>query len=264
MTQQRTNWARNLVYSTESLHIPTSVEEVQEIVKNCQYLRVLGSKCSFNKISDSAHHQLSLEKLNKIISLDKENKTVTVEGGLKYGELCQFLHENGFALHNTASLPHITIAGACATGTHGSGVNNKNLPTAVCAIEFVNAKGEIVSLSRAKDGEHFKGAVISLGSLGVITKLTLDLVPTFDMQQVVYTDLPMQTLEKNFMNIMSSAYSVSLITDFSNKNIRTVWLKSKVENGVIKSFPNEFYGAKLLLSKSILLMISMLLIALSN
>lgn len=239
------NWAGNLEYSTGNVHYPTTVAPVQEIVKSCSRLRGLGSRHSFNKIADSTENQISSKELNKIVSLDTLANTVTVEAGMKYGELCQYLHENGYALHNLASLPHISIAGSIATATHGSGVKNGNLATGVSAIEFVNAAGDLVSLSK-KDGELFYGAVVGLGALGFVTKVTLDLQPTFSMKQVVYRNLPMTELEKNFMAIMSSGYSVSLFTDWRNKNINEVWIKSRIEEGSEPGEPApEFYGARL-------------------
>jgi xylitol oxidase len=170
---------------------------------------------------------------------------VTVEAGMKYGELCQYLDENGYALHNLASLPHISIGGSCATATHGSGIKNGNLSTGVTSIEFINAAGEIVALSK-KDGDSFYGAVVGLGALGIVTKITLDLLPTFKMQQIVYRNLPMRELENNFLTIMSSGYSVSLFTDWRNKNINEVWIKSKIEEGNVPiEFAPVLYGAKL-------------------
>lgn len=236
------NWAENLEYSTGNVHYPKTLEEVRETVKSCSKLRALGSRHSFNAIADSKENQISLKEMNKIVSLDKETRTITVEAGMKYGEVCQYLHENGFALHNLASLPHISIAGAIATATHGSGVLNGNLSTGVAAIEFVTADGNIVSLSK-KDPQFF-GSVVGLGALGVVTKVTLDLLPTFSMQQVVYRNLPMAELEKNFLAIMSSGYSVSLFTDWKNKNINEVWVKSKLD-GLSPSAAqaSEFYGA---------------------
>ena len=237
------NWAGNLEYSTGNVHYPKTVGEVQEAVKKCNKLTALGSQHSFNKIADSTENQVSLKEMNKVVSLDKTANTVTIEAGMKYGELAPYLHENGFALHNLASLPHITVAGSCATGTHGSGVTNGNLSTGVAAIEFVNAAGEIVSLSK-KDGEQFLGAIVGLGALGVVTKLTLDLQPTFNMKQYVYRNLPMGELEKNFNTIVSSGYSVSLFTDWKNKNINEVWVKSKVAADDAAPAP-ELFGAKL-------------------
>lgn len=239
-----TNWAGNLQYSTDQIEFPSNVGEVQEIIKRCEKLRVLGTRHSFNSIADSPRHLISTKELNKIISLDKEAARVTVEAGIKYGELCKYLDENGFALPNLASLPHISIAGACATATHGSGVKNGNLDTSISAIEFVNAAGEIVSLSK-EDGEKFYGSVVGLGAIGVVTRLTLDLLPTFKMQQLVYRNLPMAALENNFEAIMSSGYSVSLFTNWKNKNINEVWIKRKIEGAPTTVFSPEFYGAKL-------------------
>ncbi|MBB3841209.1 xylitol oxidase [Runella defluvii] len=239
----RTNWAGNLTYSTDNLHIPKNVEELQEAIKKCKKVRALGTKHCFNTIADSKENQISTEAFNKIIGLDKEKNTVTVEAGIKYGEMCKYLDDNGFALHNLASLPHISVAGACATSTHGSGIKNGSLATAVSAIEFVNGKGEVVSLSREKDGEEFGAAVVNVGALGIATKITLDVQPTFKMKQVVYQNLPMSALEKNFEAIMSGGYSVSLFTDWRNKNVSEVWVKSKAED--MKEVAPEFYGAKL-------------------
>jgi xylitol oxidase len=238
------NWAGNLEYSTGNVHTPGTVQEVQEVVKKSTRLRALGSRHSFNKIADSTENLLSTDKLNKVVSLDKANKTITVEAGMKYGELAPYLHNEGYALPNLASLPHISIAGACATATHGSGVKNGNLSTAVSGIEFVNAAGDIVTLSKNKDGEQFYGAVVGLGALGIVTKLTLDLQATFNMKQVVYRNLPMDALKYNFDAIQSRGYSVSLFTDWKNKNINEVWIKSRVED-TITADELDLYGAKI-------------------
>ena len=237
------NWAGNLQYSTDNVHYPKTVEEVQAVVKKCNKLTALGSQHSFNKIADNTENQVSMKEMNKVVSLDKNANTVTVEAGMRYGDLAPYLHQNGYALHNLASLPHITIAGSCATATHGSGVNNGNLSTGITAIEFVNAAGGLVNLSK-KDGEQFNGAVVGLGALGVVTKVTLSLLPTFNMKQYVYRNLPMSELEKNFDAIEASGYSVSLFTDWTNKNINEVWIKSKAAAGDVAA-PPELFGAKL-------------------
>jgi xylitol oxidase len=163
---------------------------------------------------------------------------------MKYGELCRHLHENGYALHNLASLPHISIAGSCATATHGSGMKNGNLATGVSAITFVNAAGELVALSRQTDEERFQGAVVGLGGLGVTTELTLNLQPAFDVKQVVYRNLPMEVLRSNFNEVMSSGYSVSLFTNWENKNINQVWIKSRIDQDDSTTTAPEFYGAQ--------------------
>src|SRR5689334_20025041 len=113
------NWAGNYVYGTAELHAPEDVSQVQELVARSSKLKVLGTRHSFNGIADSTDRFLSLQKLNQVIRLDKERGKVTVQGGITYGDLGRFLHAEGYALHNLASLPHITVAGACATATHG-------------------------------------------------------------------------------------------------------------------------------------------------
>lgn len=242
--QPLSNWAGNLQYSTGNVHYPKTLTEVQDVVKKCAKVKALGSRHSFNKIADSTENQLSLKELNKLVSIDKVKNTVTVEAGMKYGELAPVLQENGYALHNLASLPHITIAGACATATHGSGVKQGNLSTAVSAIEFVNAAGEVVNLSREKDGEQFNGAVVGLGALGVVTKVTLDLLPTFEMKQVVYQNLPITALKDNFNAIEEMGYSVSLFTDWTNNSINEVWIKTRAEKGD-GAAATDLFGAKL-------------------
>src|SRR6478735_5130968 len=219
MNEPLTNWAGNLTYGTSNVYYPKTVAEVQEVVKKCDKLTALGSKHSFNTIANNTNNLVSLRDMNKVVSLDTATNTVTIEAGLRYGDFAPYLDEHGYAVANLASLPHITVAGACATATHGSGMKNGNLSTAVAAIEFVNAAGDIITLSKKKDGDAFYGAVVHLGAIGVVTKLTLDLIPTFKMKQFVYLDMPMSELKNNFDAIESKGYSVSLFTDWKNKNI---------------------------------------------
>jgi len=239
------NWAGNVEYSTENLYAATGPELVKGFVKNRAKLKVLGSRHCFNKIADSHDYFLSLKSMDDVISLDPDARTVTVAAGITYGKLCPYLHGQGFALHNLASLPHISVAGACSTATHGSGEKNGTLSTAVSALEFVTASGDVVNLSREKDGGTFLGAVVGLGALGVITKVTLDLQPTFLMRQYVYENLPLRQMQEHFDAIESSAYSVSLFTDWQKQRINEVWLKSRVQSEPEFGPEPEFFGAKL-------------------
>ena len=190
----RTNWSGNYQYGTDRLHLPKTVEEVQQVVKKCSKLKALGARHSFNGIADSRENQISLKLLDQM-TLDPKSRTVTVGGGVTYGQLAPYIDGQGFAVHNLASLPHVSVAGACATATHGSGSKNGNLSTAVSAMEIVTADGEVVTLSRQKDGDRFPGAVVALGGLGVVTKVTLDVQPTFQVRQVVYENLSLAQLE---------------------------------------------------------------------
>jgi xylitol oxidase len=241
-----TNWAGNLQYSTNNIHQAANIEEVRKIIAGCSKLRPLGSRHSFNTIADSPQNLISVRGLNKVIGLNKEAGTVTVEAGITYGDLALYLDKNGYALANLASLPHITVGGACATATHGSGVNNPNLSAAVVAVEFVTASGDIVSLPRKEEDSTFNGAVVGLGAFGVVTQLTLEVQQAYEMQQYVYRNLSIDVLKEKFYEIMSLGYSVSFFTDWKNKNINEVWIKKKVDSSSAVNEPAaELYGAKL-------------------
>jgi xylitol oxidase len=240
----RTNWAGNLTYSADRLLLPETVAEAQEAVRTASELRVLGSRHCFNDIADTTGTQLSLERLQPVLSFDRANSQVTVDGCVRYGDVAPILHAEGYAFHDLASLPHISIAGACATATHGSGVALGNLATAVAAIEFINAAGDLVTLSREADPDSFAGAVVNLGALGVVTRLTLDLQPAVDMRQDVYLDLPIAAAETHFDEIMASGYSVSLFTAWQGDTIEQVWIKSRVAAGDGFAAKKSFFGAR--------------------
>ena len=243
MRANHDNWASNYTYQAARLHHPETIDQVQQLVRHGDTLKVLGSRHSFNDIADTTADLISLDRLEPIVAFDHARRTVTVDGGVRYGQLCEQLHRAGYALPNLASLPHISIAGACATATHGSGVRNGNLATAVSALELVTADGEVVALSRERHGEQFQGAVVGLGALGVVTKLTLDLVPTFMMRQDVYENLPMARLEDDFDAIVASAYSVSLFTDWQHERVSQVWVKRRVADGAAFAPEREWFGA---------------------
>jgi alditol oxidase len=239
------NWAGNIEYGTDRLYSATSVEQAQEFVRKHTRMKVLGTRHCFNHIADSTDEFLSLRPMNKVLELDAQARTVTIPANMSYGQLAAYVHEHGFALHNLASLPHISVAGACATATHGSGEKNGNLSTSVSAFEMIIASGDIATLSRKQDGQGFSGAVVGLGALGVVTKITLDLQPTFMMKQYVYENLPLSQMQEHFDAIESSGYSVSLFTDWQKKRINEVWIKSRVEAGQEFKPTPEFFGATL-------------------
>jgi xylitol oxidase len=239
-----TNWSGNVEFGTEKLASARSLDEVKDFVRKTPKLKALGRRHSFNAIANSTDQFISLTDMQSTPSLDSSARTVTVPAGMTYGQLCPFLDQHGWAIHNLASLPHISVAGACSTGTHGSGQGNGNLSTAASGLELVNAAGEVVTLQRDRDKAVFPGAVVSLGALGVITKVTLDIQPRFLMQQYVYQDLPLRALQDHFDEIQSAAYSVSLFTDWQNQRINEVWLKIKMQDDKRVAIPAEFFGAK--------------------
>ncbi len=237
------NWAGNYFYGASALHRPNSIEEVQELVAAADQIKALGSRHSFNDVADSPGEQLSLEAMPVELTVDRDAKTVTVDAGARYGAFAERLHEAGLAVHNLASLPHISVAGAVATGTHGSGDHSGNLSTAVAGLELVTADGSLASVRRGD--ADFDGAVVALGALGVVTRVTLDVEPTFEVRQDVYENLPWSTLGEHFDEITSAAYSVSLFTNWSELGINQLWLKSRADAGTTIAGEPTFLGATL-------------------
>ncbi|MFF1724528.1 FAD-binding protein [Streptomyces sviceus] len=230
MSETITNWAGNITYSAKELHRPHSLDGLAALVADSARVRVLGSGHSFNEIAEPGPEGvlLSIADLPAVIDVDAEARTVRVAGGVRYAELARTVHAHGLALPNMASLPHISVAGSVATGTHGSGVGNGPLSSAVREVELVTADGSPLTIGR--DDPRFGGAVTSLGALGVVTALTLDLVPSFEVEQYVFTELPLAGLDSAaFETVMSTAYSVSLFTDWGAPGFRQVWVKRRTD-----------------------------------
>ncbi len=239
MTDANRNWAGNIAYSTATVRTPRTLAELQDAVRKAPRARALGSRHSFNRIADSDAELISLRAFERVVRVDEAARIVTVDGGITYGELCPILDREGFALHNLASLPHISVAGAVTTATHGSGLRNKNLAAAVAALKLVTASGDIVSLKRGDP--DFEAAVVGLGALGIVSELSLDIEPSFEVRQDLFTDLPFAALADNFDAVMGAAYSVSMFTKWQGDSIGIAWLKSRVD---APAPPASFFGAK--------------------
>ena len=242
------NWAGNVRYGTNRWLNIENVDQLQEFVKKQNSLKALGSRHCFSRIADNAHQLISFRSMNRMLDIDETEKTVSVEAGITYSKLGPELDRQGYALHNLASLPDISVAGAIATATHGSGSKNGNLASAVAEIELVTADGELRTLSRQKDADEFLGAVVHLGALGIVTRVKLDIQPTFRVNEYTYQGLKKNILYEKFSEIMNSAYSVSLFTyrnkdGFANWPWATVRLKVQEEAG-FEAKP-ELFGARL-------------------
>lgn len=220
-----TNWAGNHTYGAATVHEPRTLDELRELVATRPRVHVLGSRHCFNDIADSAE-LVTLEHLPQTMDVDRSTATVRVAGGVRYGTLAEHLHAQGWAVHNLASLPHISVAGAVATATHGSGDRRPNLAAVVAGLELVTSDGSTRRLTRADD--DLRGAVVHLGALGAVTAVTLEIEPTFDVAQEVHTDLPWSAALENFDALTSSADSVSLFTDWQGDAVAQVWRKSRV------------------------------------
>jgi alditol oxidase len=226
-SRPRTNWAGNITFGAPEFYRPATIGELQTTVARAAKVRVLGTGHSFNDMADSPGAQVSLAGLPPEAEVDSAASLVRVAAGLSYAEVATRLDARGFALRNLASLPHISVAGACATATHGSGAANQSLAAAIAAMEIVTADGDIAEISREDDS--FPGAVVHLGALGVVTRLTLEVVPTYQVSQRVYENLPLEVLDDHFAAVMSAAYSVSLFTDWLAPRLTQVWVKQRLD-----------------------------------
>jgi xylitol oxidase len=218
-TRARTNWAGNIAFGAPDFYRPSSLGELQAVVARAPRIRVLATGHSFNDMADSPGAQVTLAGLPAEVSVDSARSVARVAAGLSYAEVAARLDEQGFALPNLASLPHISVAGACATATHGSGAANQNLAAGVAGLTLVTAGGDVVELT----GDD--GAAVHLGALGVVVSLDLELVPSFDISQWVYEDLPLDNVNDHFTDLMTSAYSVSMFTDWRAPRLTQLWLK---------------------------------------
>jgi len=231
------NWAGNVQYQASSYARPTTIEQLQSIVASSDRVRALGSRHSFSELADSTGTLVSLELIPADIDIDTGQRCVTVGAGVLYGALAQQLHQAGWALANLASLPHISVGGAVATATHGSGDDNRCLSAAVRALEVIGPDGELRSVQRGDP--DFQGMVVGLGALGIVTRVTLDIEPTYLIRQRIYAGLPLDSLEQHAGAVMGSGYSVSLFLTWNTPRVEQVWVKAREED-----LPDDFFGAR--------------------
>ncbi|MDR6172530.1 FAD/FMN-containing dehydrogenase [Curtobacterium sp. SORGH_AS776] len=224
----RTNWAGNVTYRASGLARPTSVDELQQLVASTPRLTALGSRHSFNTIADTDALQVSLADLPPVLDIDEDRRVVRVAAGMIHSQVAAGLEARGWALANLASLPHISTAGAVATGTHGSGVRNPSLAQAVVGLEVVRASGDLAFVDASTPGGALDAHRVALGALGVVTAVELAIEPTFQVATTVHLDLPWDAVAAHFDEVVSDAYSVSLFTSFDDRGARQVWVKHRV------------------------------------
>ena len=227
----QTNWAGNITFSPKRWLVPETIDALQEAVAAHRKVRIAGSRHSFNTIVDSSHTIISTENLNRVIRIDTVAEEVMVEGGARYGDVATTIERKGYALANLASLPHISIAGAVATATHGSGIDNGNLATAVTGLQIVTADGTLATFSRETHPSEFDGMVVNLGALGAVATLTLRIEPSFQLCQQVFPHIPLGLALENIDGLLGCAYSVSLFTTYGDRTIDQVWVKRRIDQG---------------------------------
>lgn len=235
------NWAGNYRYRAARIVEPGTIDELRALVSANERVRALGTRHSFNALPDTAGTLVHLGKMIAPPRVDRMAMTTTVDAATPYGQVAAALHQQGLALHNTGSLPHISVAGAIATGTHGSGDTLGGLATAVVALELVTADGEVRRLRRGDPG--FEGVVVGLGAFGIVTTVTLEVQPTYDVRQDAFVGLTWAKVISDFDAVMGSAYSVSIKTRWSGPDVGQLWLKTRIVDGALSTVAAEHIGA---------------------
>ncbi len=236
------NWSGNHVFVASCIHRPENIDAARRLVGGARRVRALGTRHSFNGIADSEGGALiDLGAVPPLFEIDPGRRTVTVGAATPYGDLAVHLQDAGWALHNLGSLPHISVAGATATGTHGSGDTNGTLSSAVCGLELITAEGDILRVRRGDPG--FDGMVVGLGAFGIVTRVTLDIQPSYSVRQDAFVDLPWETVFENYQAVSSAAYSVSLMTKWSGPKVDRMWLKTRLTEGLPEELAVSHLGA---------------------
>lgn len=224
------NWSKNVDFNDRDFLQPGTLTELQESIRSNQKIRARGTAHSFNEIANTSSYAINLAKMPRLIEVNADRTSVKVAAGLTYGELAPVLHSQGWALNNLASLPHISIAGSISTGTHGSGIKNQNLANQVSSFDIVTSEGELRHIDRTNP--VFNALIIGLGLSGIVYQYDLRIEPTFEIRQVIYPQIPFNILQRNFDEIMGTAYSVSYFTDWSRDQVGNLWCKFR-DNEVI-------------------------------
>jgi xylitol oxidase len=227
------NWSKNVEFNDRSYLQPESLAELQELIRSNPKIRARGTAHCFNEIANTSSYAINLAKMPKVIEVRPDTNSVKVSSGLTYGELAPTLHNQGWALNNLASLPHISIAGSISTGTHGSGIKNQNLANQVLSLDIVTAEGELRHIDRANPA--FSAVVVGLGLGGIVYQYELKIEPTYSIRQVIYPEIPLDVLQRNFDQIMGTAYSVSYFTDWGSTQVGNLWCKFRDNESIPES-----------------------------
>jgi xylitol oxidase len=243
-------WAGTHTFAAAGIVQATSIEQVQDAVRGrTGRVRALGTRHSFHDLADTDGTLITVSDIDPAPVLDEDSRTVTAGSGVRYGELALWLEERGWALHNLGSLPHISIGGATATGTHGSGDELGTLSTAVRGIEFVGADGDLHRVS-AGDAD-FDGHVVHLGAIGIVTRLTLAIEPTFDVRQDVYSGVPWDAVLDDLDGVTGSAYSVSVFARWTDEVVSVI-RKTRLGPTTEPDLPDTWRGGSRLLAPMII------------
>lgn len=228
-------WAGTHVFAAPTLVEARTVEDVRRVLRQGGAVRALGTRHSFTDLADTTGTLVTVTGIPADPVLDTERGEVTVGAGIRYGVLATWLEERGWALHNLGSLPHISVGGATATGTHGSGDRNGGLATALRALEYVDAAGDVVRV--ACGDADFAALAVGLGAFGIVVRVTLAVQPTYLVRQDVTPGLTWDELLADPEAVTGSAYSVSVFTTWVGDVVGDVWRKALIAAGEYPDTP---------------------------
>ena len=244
MTADLLNWSGTYHFTAREMIAARTIGEVQRAVAGRPggRVRAIGTRHSFNDLADNGATLVSVTGIAPEPVIDEAAHTVTVGAGVTYGALAAWLQDQGWALGNLGSLPHISVAGATATGTHGSGSRNRILSAALAGLQYVAADGELRHADRS--AQDFGGMAVGLGAFGIVVRVTLDIEPTYLVRQDAYTGLPWDRVLADVGGVLGAAYSVSLFTDWSGESLHAAWVKRRIDTAGADESPEEFFGAR--------------------
>jgi FAD/FMN-containing dehydrogenase len=182
------NWARNVQCSPSNIEHPETEQAILDIIKTAaaadKRVRVAGNGHSFTALDSTQETMLQLDKLQGLIQLDSEASTAKAWAGSSIKNLNQQLFDKGFNLINLGDIDVQSIAGSTATGTHGTGLRFGNISSQMSAFTIATADGQLLECSKDKNPDIFNAGRVSLGSLGIITQMTMDVVPSYKLEYV--------------------------------------------------------------------------------
>lgn len=221
------NWAGNLTYTATEIVHPSTIDELRGLLAAGGPVSVLGTRHCFNDIADTTGVLIALDRMPREVEVNEARDAVRVSSALRYGDIAPELEAQGLALANLASLPHISVAGAVATGTHGSGDRIGSLASAVRGLTILTVDGEIRRLARGDAG--FDGAVVSLGALGVVLDVTLDVEPSYEVAQYVFDAPRWDAILADLDSVTGAGTSVSIFTTWQRTDVADMlWIKQRM------------------------------------
>ena len=179
------NYGKTWRFSPLWLEMPKTVEQLADIIKNAQKVRVMGARHSWSKGIITEDTLISLDKINRLLEVDQAQKQIRVQAGIRLKDLVARLEKHGLALSNLGSIDSQSLAGAICTGTHGTGINFQCLASQVEAFRMLDAHGNTHTFN--KNDADFYAILVGMGCFGIIYEMILNVVESFQLHAITTT-----------------------------------------------------------------------------